>query len=167
MLDFCFVFLFVDYSYCRKNCHCYWRKTKISYTRKLHFPSDNFNDFTVFLPDNNVQRIKDVNKLTQGISVPECEKIFFALKFSEKHFPRKQFALIQYVDVLGIMESSHTLEEIFKIIKLNHQLELLSFITKSCPLMPCPHTSYPARDEDSTISLGNLFQCLITVYMNS
>jgi len=53
MLDFDFVFLSVDYCYCSKYCHCYWRKTKISYTRKLHLPSNNSSGFTGLGADNN------------------------------------------------------------------------------------------------------------------
>lgn len=53
MLEFDFVFLFVDYYYSRKYCHCYWRKTKISDACELHLPSNNSNDSTDFVVDNN------------------------------------------------------------------------------------------------------------------
>lgn len=58
MLDFDFVFLLVDHCYCRKHCHCYWRKTEISYARKLYLPSNNSNGFTGFVADNN-ERLED------------------------------------------------------------------------------------------------------------
>lgn len=61
MLDFDFVFLFVDYCYCRKYCHRYWRTTKISYTCKLHLPSNNSNSFTGFVADNERLEYKNVN----------------------------------------------------------------------------------------------------------
>lgn len=58
------VFLLVDYSYCWKNCHCYWRKTKISHTCKLRLPFHSFSDFTVLVSDNNKCLEDNVNSVT-------------------------------------------------------------------------------------------------------
>lgn len=134
------VFLLVDYSYCWKNCHCYWRKTKISYTCKLHLPSHSFNDFTVFVSDNNECLEDSVNSVTHETFI--ISYLFFAQAtgFSEEHFHRKQFSSIQYVDVLRIMETSR-LGKIFKISKFNDQPDWLSPISNLCPVAPCLRTS--------------------------
>lgn len=50
------------------------------------------------------------------------------------------------------------LNKMFEITKSNHQPNLWSPITKSCPLVPCPYISVTTRDRDFGTALGT-FQC--------
>lgn len=109
------VFLLVDYSYCWKHCHCYWRKTQISHACKLHLPFHNFNDFTVLVSDNNRCSEDNVNIVTRDISYLSVKHYFLhelqdfqRSTFIENNFHRFTMLMLAAWSHLGWIRSSRS-----------------------------------------------------------